>query len=77
MNVDIVRLFLCCVAIYVHSAAVSDKDECSDGSAQCEQGCTHIRSGHQESYQCFCGEGFVLNSDNISCTGEPHTLHSY
>jgi len=40
-----------------------DVDECSEG--YCNQNC-HNSPG---SYQCYCDRGYILDSDNRTCSG--------
>ena len=52
------------------SYSTTDRDECSDGSAQCEHECRNIMSGTANSYQCTCKKGFSLSEDQHNCKGE-------
>ena len=52
------------------SYSITDRDECSDGSAQCEHECQNIMSGTANSYQCMCKKGFSLSEDQHNCKGE-------
>ena len=52
------------------SYSTTDRDECSDGSAQCEHECQNIMSGTTNSYQCMCKKGFSLSEDQHNCIGE-------
>ena len=43
----------------------SDIDECIQGLAGCDQNCTNTNG----SYYCTCMDGYALESDNHTCTG--------
>ena len=43
-----------------------DIDECSDGAHSCEQICNNTHGSHH----CLCFDGFELETDNATCTGE-------
>ena len=43
----------------------ADIDECVVGLAGCDQKCTNTAG----SYFCNCMDGYVLESDNHTCTG--------
>ena len=44
----------------------SDIDECVQGLAGCDQNCTNTAG----SYYCTCMDGYELESDNHTCTGD-------
>lgn len=50
-----------CIILTNHS----DVDECEQGSAGCDHNCTNTPG----SYFCTCMDGYVLESDNHTCTG--------
>ena len=60
-NVPTSQVFACCP---------TDRDECSDGSAQCEGECFNVMNGTANSYQCMCGKGFSVSEDQHNCRGE-------
>ena len=43
-----------------------DVNECSRNGHGCEQNCINTLG----SYQCYCNEGFLLTTDNMTCTGK-------
>ena len=43
-----------------------DDDECALGADNCEQVCVNTDGG----FRCECNSGFVLNSDQTTCSGE-------
>lgn len=43
----------------------TDKDECTDGTAQCEDICQNTPG----SYICRCNPGYEIASDGYSCQG--------
>ena len=45
----------------------SDVDECAANT----DGCEHICINTIGSFECSCLPGYMLNSDNQTCTGEP------
>ena len=46
----------------------SDIDECVQGLAGCDQNCTNTAG----SYYCTCMDGYELESDNHTCTGNDY-----
>ena len=42
-----------------------DIDQCSVNNGGCEQTCINLLPG----FVCSCYNGFILNSDGISCSG--------
>ena len=42
-----------------------DIDECTNNTDNCNQTCTNTEG----SFTCGCSDGYVLNSDGISCNG--------
>ena len=44
----------------------TDIDECAENSSLCE----HICNNTEGNYTCDCDEGYELNSNGYSCTGE-------
>ena len=44
----------------------SDIDECVQGLAGCNQNCTNTAG----SYYCACMDGYELEADNHTCTGD-------
>jgi fibulin 1/2 len=48
----------------------ADIVECSDGSHSCTQVCNNTVG----SYHCLCFNGYLLNEDGFTCTGEPLSL---
>lgn len=43
----------------------TDINECTTGSALCNQGCTNTVG----SYTCYCSTGYSLDTDQFTCTG--------
>ena len=58
-SIDTVGEFLC------HDFISIDIDECSEGTSGCAQSCTNTVG----SYDCSCGTGFLLASDEHGCEG--------
>lgn len=53
--------------IYMLCAApFTDIDECTKGTDNCTQTCTNTLG----SYTCSCGDGYILNTDSITCDGK-------
>ena len=50
----------------------SDIDECSEGTSGCDHNCTNTDG----SYYCTCMDGYVLESDNHTCTGDDYVLYT-
>jgi hypothetical protein len=50
------------------TSCIIDLDECEEGLAGCEQYCTDLRSGTNNSYHCSCRKGFALAEDLHNCT---------
>ena len=48
----------------------SDIDECVQGLAGCDQNCTNTAG----SYYCTCMDGYELESDNYTCTGDGYDM---
>ena len=46
----------------------SDIDECEEGTDGCDHNCTNTDG----SYYCTCMDGYELESDNHTCTGNDH-----
>lgn len=44
---------------------LTDVDECSNGTHNCDQLCINIIGG----FSCSCEEGYMLTNDSISCKG--------
>ena len=44
----------------------SDIDECEEGTDGCDHNCTNTNG----SYYCTCMDGYKLESDNHTCTGD-------
>ena len=44
----------------------SDIDECVEGTDGCDHNCTNTNG----SYYCTCMDGYELESDNHTCTGD-------
>jgi hypothetical protein len=55
------------VANFNPTSCIIDKDECSDGTAQCEYECINMMTGTANSYQCTCRKGFSLSDDQHNC----------
>ena len=49
---------------------VIDVDECASSNGGCEQVCSN-RDG---SYECSCRDGFLLNSNGMTCRGKTAML---
>ena len=45
-----------------------DVDECTRGTSGCDHNCTNTNG----SYYCTCMDGYVLESDNHTCTGSDY-----
>ena len=43
----------------------TDIDECAQALVECDHNCTNING----SYYCTCMDGYALESDNYTCTG--------
>ena len=56
------------IAVYLYDTLlfVSDIDECQEGSAGCDHNCVNTDG----SYLCTCMDGYELESDNHTCTGD-------
>ena len=56
--------------MYVHAYVCfhSDINECSEGTSGCDHNCTNTDG----SYYCTCMDGYELESDNHTCTGDDH-----
>ena len=50
---------------YIAFVFAIDINECASGNGGCAQTCTN----NVGSYQCSCGTGYNLNSDNHGCDG--------
>lgn len=48
---------------------VPDQNECLDGSMRCDQSCTNQLA----SYTCSCDDGYILQTDALSCKGTSMT----
>ena len=57
-----------CITWFVISAKllVTEINECQERSDLCEQICVNING----SYDCQCNDGYTLNHDGLSCSGE-------
>ena len=42
-----------------------DIDECSDGTHNCSQTCNNTEGG----FTCGCNNGYLLDSDEVTCNG--------
>ena len=63
---EVVQVFRYIVSELCILVAVSlDIDECETNMAMCEHSCKNTNG----SFNCFCDEGYVLQSNNRSCTG--------
>ena len=61
-----VRLCLCISAFCLQRCSILDIDECSQGTAGCNQGCNNTEG----SFICTCNEGFRLHHNNLTfCVG--------
>ena len=49
----------------VWNCQISDVDECSIEENNCQQLCNNLPG----TYNCSCYTGFMLNNDNITCSG--------
>ena len=47
---------------------ITDVDECAARTHQCLEICVNVPGG----YNCSCREGYALNSDGYSCSGNLH-----
>ena len=53
--------------LVLHEFLPPDTNECTDGTANCQQTCTNT----QGSFQCNCTSGYTLDSNGRACNGEP------
>ena len=53
---------------YVSLIFYSDIDECVPGLTRCDHYCTNTAGG----YFCTCMDGYKLQSDNHTCTGDDY-----
>ena len=53
------------------SCLIIDIDECSEETDQCH----HICNNTVGSYECSCRAGYILDSNGLSCDGEPTLKH--
>ena len=51
----------------------TDVDECQSDTDGCQHNCTNTDG----SYECYCLDGYRLDTDNHSCTGEPMDVSYY
>ena len=58
-------LHIICYNRLIIDSLIADIDECAEGSDRCTHNCTNIPGG----YMCFCMDGYELDSDNHTCTG--------
>ena len=49
-------IFCCCIL---------DTNECDDDNGGCSQNCTNTEG----SFECFCRNGYILDSDGKNCSG--------
>ena len=50
----------------------SDIDECVEGTDRCDHNCTNTDG----SYYCTCMDGYELESDNHTCTGDVYVQYT-
>ena len=55
-----------CDHLMICHSYVTDINECANNNGGCAQTCTNTAG----SYQCSCGTGFTLNSDEHACDGK-------
>ena len=58
---------LSCIEIITCDIA-TDVDECQTNNGGCDQTCINTDS----SFECSCGEGFMLAANNLDCEGRIH-----
>ena len=58
-----------CIGFIFHS----DTDECSEGTSGCDHNCTNTDG----SYYCTCTDGYELETDNNTCTGDNYVYLIY
>ena len=58
-------LHIICYNGLIINSLIVDIDECAEWSDGCSHNCTNIAGG----YMCFCMDGYELESDNHTCTG--------
>ena len=58
----------CKISFLLKSNYYLDIDECAQGLARCTQNCNNTVGG----YFCTCMDGFELESDNHTCTGDDY-----
>ena len=58
-------LCITCYNSLIINSLIADIDECAEGSDGCNHNCTNTAGG----YMCFCMDGYQLESDNHTCTG--------
>ena len=64
-----VAYFILGICRYIHNTIVwidADINECATNNGQCSQICTNSIG----SFTCSCESGYLLNADNLTCTGK-------
>ena len=62
--------YVCCFFIYL------DSDECAINNGGCTSnatdtsGCTVVCYNTPGSFQCVCGDGYMLDTDMLTCIGK-------
>lgn len=52
---------------------ILDIDECANNNGDCGGTCINTPG----SFECYCDEGFGLDSDGITCSGKSSTIYIY
>lgn len=62
-NLGCILFCVCIICCYVD--LIAEINECQDGNSSCEQACMNTIG----SYECACYDGYRLNQDGLTCTG--------
>ena len=68
----VVQLYVCDV-IMIFPVFLQDINECDEENGNCSQNCNNTIG----SYQCYCEDGYILDSDEHTCNGNHITLLYY
>jgi hypothetical protein len=53
------------LSFFVCIIFATDVDECSNGTAGCEESCSNTLG----SYNCYCEPGYIIGQDGVTCQG--------